>query len=149
MRLVLGFAIFSVALVGGCRQSDEKVKAELRTQMMQRCTTDIAPQAAAVAGFDSAKFCTCVTDKAIGDRSVAELKKMFEDKASTAAQGRQAGTECLSQQLPNGVPGQTGGAPAAAKGTPPVAPVPPASEKGEAASEMDEDSSEDAAEDAQ
>ena len=103
MRVLAGFAMTSlgalVALTGGCRQSDEAVKSKLRADMMQRCTTDIAPQAAAV-GFDAATFCTCVTDKAIGDRSVAELKKLFEDKEGTAAQGRRAGTECLNQQMP-------------------------------------------------
>jgi hypothetical protein len=149
MRLVLGLAIVSVALVGGCRQSDEKVKAELRTQMMQRCTTDIAPQAAAVPGFDAPKFCTCVTDKAIGDRSVAELKKMFEDKASTAAKGREAGKECLSQQMPNGVPAQAGTAPADPKAATPVTPGQAASGKAKAAGDVDEEIAEDGAEDSQ
>jgi hypothetical protein len=114
MRVLAGLAMtslaMSVVLLGGCRQSDEAVKAKLRTDMMQRCTTDIAPQAASVPGFDAANFCTCVTDKAIGDRSVAELKTLFEDKEGTAAQGRRAGTECLNQQLPaataTAVPGQ-------------------------------------------
>jgi hypothetical protein len=149
MRLVLGLAIVSVALVGGCRQSDEKVKAELRTQMMQRCTTDIAPQAAAVPGFDAPKFCTCVTDKTIGARSVAELKKMFDDKASTAAKGREAGKECLSQQMPNNVPAQAGAAPADPQGATPVTPPQPASREAEAAGEVDEDSSEDSSEEGQ
>ena len=145
MQLVLGVACVSLVLLGGCRQSDEKVKTELRTQMMQRCTTDIAPKAAAVPGFDAPKFCTCVTDKAIGDRSVAELKKMFEDAASTAAKGREAGTECLAQQMPGDVPAQAGAAPPAT----PATPAPPAAEKAEAAGEAEEDNAEDTAEDSQ
>lgn len=147
MRVLLGVALIAVALAGGCRQSDEKVKAELRTQMMQRCTTDVAPQAAAVPGFDAQKFCTCVTDKAIGDRSVAELKKMFEDKAGTAAQGRKAGMECLNQQMPSGVPAQSAAAPAGGPGSLNAAAATPTVEKAEAAGEMDEDTGDEAAED--
>lgn len=119
MRVLVGLAIASVALAGGCRQSDETVKAELRTQMMQRCTTDTAAQAAAVPGFDAQKFCTCVTDKAIGNRSVAELKKLFEDKTGTAAQGRKAGAECLSEQLPASAVADASPSPAAEAVPPP------------------------------
>ena len=144
MRLALGFAIVSVVLASGCRQTDEAVKTELRTQMMQRCTTDIAPQAAAVPGFNAAEFCTCVTDKAIGDNSVAQLKTMFEDKAATAARGREAGTQCLSQQMPGGAPAQAAPAPAKPQAATPAAPAP-----AEAGGEAEEDSAEDGAEDSQ
>jgi hypothetical protein len=153
MRVLVGLAIASVLLAGGCRQSDEKVKAELRTQMMQRCTTDIAPQAAAVPGFDTAAFCTCVTDKAIGDRSIAELKKLFEDKAGTAAQGRQAGTECLNQQMPASMTADAGAANAARPAAVPPAAASPAAPPDPAAEAAEEEpvetSEEDAVEDSQ
>jgi hypothetical protein len=150
MRLALGLAIVTVALLGGCRESDEAVKAKLRTDIMQRCTTNIAPQAAAQPGFDGQQYCTCVTDKAIGDQSVAELKKLFADKAATAAQGRQAATQCLAQQMPAEVTEPAGAAannqqPAAG----PVLPAGPAAEKAEAANEVEEESVEDDTEDGQ
>ncbi len=98
MRVALGLATAAIALTAGCRQSEEDVRTELRAQFMQRCSTDIAPTAARASGFDAQRFCACVTDKALGDRSVAELKTMFEDQAGTAERGRQAGVECLAQQ---------------------------------------------------
>jgi len=90
----------AAGLAGGCKPSEDLVRNELRAQMMTRCIGDIAPKAKGVQGFDSQRFCTCVTDRAIGARSVAELKAMFEDKTGTAAAGRKAGSECLAQQLP-------------------------------------------------
>jgi|GEM_PF-6198026 len=146
MRLVV--LVLAIVAAAGCRQSDEAVKAELRSQMMQRCTTDIAPQASAIPGFDAQAFCTCVTDKAIGSRSVADLKKMFEDKAGTAAQGRQAGAECLSQQMPGGAP-QGEAAPAGGPGSVNAAAATPTVEKAEAAGEMDEDTGDEAVEENQ
>jgi hypothetical protein len=147
MRLVLGLAIVSVALAGGCRESDEVVKARLRSDIMQRCTTNIAPEVVKQPGFDGQEYCTCITDKAIGTQSVAELKKLFDDKVATAAQGRQAATDCLAQQMPSGVSAQAGAAPADPQAATPVTPPQPASEKAEAAGEMDEDGSEDGSED--
>jgi hypothetical protein len=143
MRIVvLGLAIVAA---GGCSKSEEVIKGELRTQMMQRCTTDIAPQASAIPGFDAQKFCTCVTDKAIGERSVSALKKMFEDKAGTAEQGRKAGAECLSQQMPGGVPAQAAAAPAGRTAGTEQAAAAPAVEKAETAGEAEEDTNDDAA----
>jgi len=143
MRVLVGLlAIASTALAGGCRQSDEAVTAELRTQMIQRCTTDIAPQAASVPGFDSAEFCACVTDKGIGGRSVAELKKLFEDKAATAEQGRQAGAECLNQQTPSARADAAGASTAAQQAAAPPAapaPVPPPAEDEAETNEAGED----------
>jgi hypothetical protein len=98
MRVLVGLAIASVMLVGGCRQSDETVKAELRTQIVERCTVANAPRAAEDPGFDTRKFCTCVSDQMIGNRSVAELRKLLESKEVAAEQGRQIGEGCFKQQ---------------------------------------------------
>jgi hypothetical protein len=146
MRLMLGAAIAAILLVGGCRQSDEGVKAKLRADIMQRCTTNIAPEVVKQAGFDGQKYCTCITDKAVGTQSVAELKKLFEDKAATAAQGRQAATECLAQQTPDGAPAPAAPAPAGAPAAAPATPPPPAAETNEAGAEAEEETSEDTAE---
>jgi len=107
MRVANGMMLVAAAaLAGGCSPNEGEVKNELRAQMMSRCIGDIAPKAKGVEGFDPQRFCTCVTDRAIGERSVADLKAMFEDKTGTAAEGRKAGSECLAQQLPgpSGVP---------------------------------------------
>jgi hypothetical protein len=150
MRLALGLATVSLALLGGCRESDEAVKAKLRADIMQRCTTNIAEQAAAQPGFEGEKYCTCITDKAIGGHSVAELRKLFEDKAATAAQGRQAATQCLAQQMPADVTEQAGaGANINQQAVAPATPTAPVAEKAEAAGEADEESSEDETEDSQ
>jgi hypothetical protein len=98
MRVLVGLAIASVMLAGGCRQSDETVKAELRTQIVERCSVANAPRAAEDPGFDAAKFCTCVSDQMIGNRSVAELRKLLETKEVAAEQGRQIGEGCFKQQ---------------------------------------------------
>jgi hypothetical protein len=149
MRLALGLAIVSIALLGGCRESDEAVKAKLRADIMQRCTTNIAGQAAAQPGFDGEKYCTCVTDKAIGDHSVAELKKLFDDKAATAAQARQAATQCLAQQIPTDATERAGAEGNDQQAAAPVTPAGPVAEKAEAAGEADEESSEDDTEESQ
>jgi hypothetical protein len=149
MRLALGLAIVSIALLGGCRESDEAVKAKLRADIMQRCTTNIGPQAAAQPGFDGQRYCTCVTDMAIGDQSVAELRKLFEDKAATAAQGRQAATQCLAQEIPADVTERAAVASDNRQAAAPVMPAVPAAEEAEAAGEADEESSEDGTEDSQ
>ncbi len=98
MRVLVGLAIASVMLVGGCRQSDETVKAELRTQIVERCTVANAPRAAEDPGFDPRQFCTCVSDQMIGNRSVAELRKLLESKEVAAEQGRKIGEGCFKQQ---------------------------------------------------
>jgi len=115
MRFLIGLA--SVALIGvGCSAAEEQVRGELRNQMMARCSADIAPQAATIPGFDAERFCDCVADKAIGDRSGAELAKQFQDKAGMAARGRQAGAECIAEQLPNGASAVAGSAAAEERG---------------------------------
>jgi len=105
MRTSFGLIMLALAAAAGCSPSEEEVKGELRAQMMARCIADIAPKAAGVPGFDGQRFCTCVTDRAIGNRSVADLKAMFEDRSGTAEEGRRAGSECLAQQLPGGAGG--------------------------------------------
>jgi hypothetical protein len=100
MRFVPGLALLAATFAaGGCQgQSEEQIRGELRAQMLQRCNRDIAPSTSALPGFDSAGYCNCVTDKAMGERSLAELKTLFEDRARTAAEGRAAATECLAGQ---------------------------------------------------
>lgn len=99
MRLLAGFILFGVlAASTGCRQSEEAILAELRAQMLQRCNRDIAPTTSALPGFDSAGYCNCITDRAMGQRNAAELKTVFEDRARMTAEGRQAATECLARQ---------------------------------------------------
>ena len=103
MRTPLAMAAACAALLTtGCGRSDAEVRAELRNQMMQRCDTDMAPRAASLPGVDVDDFCTCVTDRSLGESDVAELKALFDDKAKTAERGREAGTFCLAQQLPGG-----------------------------------------------
>jgi hypothetical protein len=117
MRVLVGLAIASIALVGGCRQSDDQVKAELRAQILERCTVTNAPRAADDAKFDARVFCTCVSDQMIGDRSLAEIRKLLENKEGAAEQGRQIGDGCFKQQMSSA---------SAAADTPPVpsSPVP-------------------------
>ena len=98
MRVLVGLAIASVMLAGGCRQSDETVKAELRAQIVERCSVANASRAAEDSAFDADKFCTCVSDQMIGNRSVADLRKLLESKEVAAEQGRQIGEGCFRQQ---------------------------------------------------
>jgi hypothetical protein len=98
MRVLVGLGVASMMLAGGCRQSDETVKAELRTQIVERCAVTNAPRAAEDPGFDTRKFCTCVSDQMIGDRSVSELRKLLETKEVAAEQGRKIGEDCFKQQ---------------------------------------------------
>lgn len=100
MRFVPGLALLAATLaVTGCqRQSEEQIRGELRAQMLQRCNRDIAPSTSALPGFDSAGYCECVTGKAMGERNLAELKTLFEDRARMTAEGRAAATECLAGQ---------------------------------------------------
>ena len=99
MRVLVGLAIASMMLAGGCRQSDENVKAELRAQILERCTITNAPRAADDAKFDARVFCTCVSDQMIGNRSLAEIRKLLENKEGAAEQGRQIGDGCFKQQM--------------------------------------------------
>ena len=99
MCVLVGLAIASMALAGGCRQSDETLKAELRTQILERCAVTNAPRAAEDAKFDTQKFCTCVSDRMIGNRSLAEIRKLLENKEGAAEQGRQIGDGCFKQQM--------------------------------------------------
>lgn len=95
-----GLALFAgVTMLAGCGQSETQIRDELRAQMMSRCTRDIAPGTSDLPGFDANVFCGCVTDKAMGQRSVAELKTLFDEasRPQMLAQGRQAATECLAQ----------------------------------------------------
>lgn len=101
MRRSFGLLMLAAAAcVTGCQASEDAVKGELRAQTMSRCLATIAPKAAGVPGFNGERFCACVTGRAMGNRSVSELKGMFEDKAGFAAEGRQAARDCLAQQLP-------------------------------------------------
>jgi hypothetical protein len=100
-----GFPVLAcAALLAGCGPSDAQVRGELRTQLMQRCATDIAPRAAGLAGFEADRFCACIADRAVGERSIDELKAMFGDREKMALEGRGAGTRCLGQQIPSAVP---------------------------------------------
>lgn len=118
MRGWIGLAIVAAALTAGCRQSEEQIRAELRSQMLQRCNSEIALKASALPGFDGAAYCGCVTDRAIGSRSVPELKTMFADRDGLSAQGRQAAGECLAQQNVNGAQQQAAADPAPADPAP-------------------------------
>lgn len=121
MRVLVGLlAIASMALVGGCRQSDDQVKAELRTQILERCAVTNAPRAAEDAKFDTQKFCTCVSDQMIGNRSLAEIRKLLENREGAAEQGRQIGDGCFRQQMS---PSQTAAAIPATAAAPSAAPA--------------------------
>lgn len=98
MRATFGLALLAATTLGGCGQSDAQIRDELRAQMLQRCGRDIAPNTSALPGFDSDAYCRCVTDAAMGERSVAELKALFDDRARLTAEGRRAATQCLAQQ---------------------------------------------------
>lgn len=112
MRAVFGLVLLAaVTTLGGCGQSEAQIRDELRAQMLQRCGRDIAPNTSVLPGFDSDAYCRCVTDKAMGERGVAELKTLFDDRARLTAEGRRAATECLAGQSLDGPAGA--GAPAA------------------------------------
>lgn len=121
-----------VTMLAGCGQSEAQIRDELRAQMMSRCNRDIAPGTSDLPGFDSAVFCGCVTDKAMGQRSVAELKALFDEasRPQMLAQGRQAATECLAQLSTGGAAETAAPAPEAANNTstpaPAAAPAPAA-----------------------
>jgi hypothetical protein len=145
MRLALGLAIVTVVLLGGCRESDEAVKAKLRADMVQGCTAQLSAEAASRPGFDGPKYCACIAAKFIGNRSVGELRNLLGDKAA----GKQIGDECAAQQIAGDVPAQAPTAPADPQAAAPAAPAEPPAEEGEAAGEAEEYGSEDTADDSQ
>ncbi len=104
MRAAFGMLLLATtAMVGGCGQTEGQIRDEIRAQLMNRCGRDIAPGTADLPGFDSNVFCGCITDKAMGQRSVAELKSLFDEgsRPQLIAEGRQAATECLAQLSAN------------------------------------------------
>lgn len=122
MRTRLPLLILAAtAALAGCSQSDDQVRDELRSQMLGRCNSEIAPKAAQLPGFDTAAYCACVTEQALGQRSAAELKTMFEDRARVTEQGRQAAAVCLARQT-SGDEGGTVGPPGNSKETDPPEP---------------------------
>lgn len=127
MRVLVGLAIASIALAGGCRQSDETVKAELRAQILERCTVTNAPRAADDPKFDARRFCTCVSDQMIGNRSLAEIRKLLENKEGAAEQGRQIGDGCFKQQMSSATAAAASPAPVLQQSA--AAPAPAADEK--------------------
>jgi tRNA A37 methylthiotransferase MiaB len=74
--------------------------AETRKQVGDSCRSSPLP------GVDLDSYCTCVVDKSVGSKSVAELKKMSEQEGQ--ALGMKAAGECLAQQNP---PAATAAAP--------------------------------------
>ena len=136
MRIAFGLALLAAATsLAGCGQPDSQIRDELRAQMLQRCGRDIAPNTSALPGFDSDLYCRCVSDKAMGERSVAELKALFDDRARLTAEGRRAATECLALQSTDGAaempaPTNESGNAAAPAPAPTPAPAPaPAAER--------------------
>ena len=101
MRVAFGIGAAAAILVGGCRQSEEDVLAELRHQMMQRCSADMAAAVKANPGFDTQQFCGCLTDKAFAGRNVVQVRELFEDREKMVAAAREAALACRPANSPD------------------------------------------------
>jgi hypothetical protein len=109
MRIVLGLAVMSLALLGGCR-SEEQSRAAVRELMLKECTGGMTPELKA-SGIDGQRYCECFADGALKGRSVAEIERIEKDPAETDRVGGQVAKECIAQQRP------------AVAATPPAAPA--------------------------
>lgn len=88
-------------LTVGCRQSEAEILGELRHQFVQSCVSQMAETAAKTPGFDTSAFCTCLTDKALADRSASEVSALFDDNEKMRAAARQASAECRPSDMPD------------------------------------------------
>lgn len=95
MRIMLGLGLLPLALLAGC-QSNEQILAEARAKGLEVCNNSPAAKQAAP-GFDAGRFCTCLVDKTMAGKSVADLENMKE--AEQTALGQRAGAECAAQQM--------------------------------------------------
>ncbi len=106
MRIVITLGLASLALLAGCR-SDEQILKEARASGLERCKSQAKSQQG-MAGFDTDRFCTCLVDKTLTGKTVAQLENMKE--AEQKAAGEKAGAECAMQQMPAGAPAAQGAA---------------------------------------
>jgi hypothetical protein len=118
MRIFIGVtALAALVAIGGCKSEATRL-ADAKKEVGNSCRANALP------GIDMDRYCTCVVDKSIGSKSMAEMEKMNEEQGK--AMGMQAAAECLAQQS-----AATG--PAAAPSS--EAPTDAAKESGEAVEE--------------
>ena len=125
MRFVIGMAIVASALLGGCGQSEEQAKANLRTKFVGQCNTQMGTSLKEK-GIDPARFCACSADSMMKGRTAAELTKMDKDGVGADEAGAKAAAECIAQQQPAAVAQPA--APAAEPATAPAEEEAPAEE---------------------
>lgn len=96
MRIFIALGLMPLALLAGC-QSDEQILAEARKRGLEQCNNSAAAKQAAP-GFDVSRFCTCLMDKTLNGKSVAEIENMSEGLMKSTAERN--GAECAAQQMP-------------------------------------------------
>lgn len=89
------FAVIAAGALAlsACGQSDERIKADLRGELMEGCAREVAPAVAPNA--EPQRFCTCFVDRSMGSRSVAELRAMPDEEK--AGVGEQAAAACRAE----------------------------------------------------
>lgn len=131
MRIALGLAIVTLALVGGCR-SEEQTLADVRQQFITKCNSEGKAKGDVAPGFDVGRYCNCTADKALKGRSLADLEKMGEDNAAITAAFGPAAQQCVAEQMSALAPAQPA---APAPTAQPAAPAEAAEEPAEAVAE--------------
>ncbi len=91
MRLLLAAGLISAIALGGC-QSDESIMAQARKEIGDSCRKTPPP------GVNADRYCSCVVDRSVGSKSVADLRKMSEQDGQ--ALGMQAASACLAELAP-------------------------------------------------
>jgi hypothetical protein len=95
MRIALiAFGVTSLALLAGCQSDEQKIQ-EARTRGLEKCNNSAAAKQAAP-GFDMSRFCTCLIDKTLAGKTVAQMES--QDESVTKAEGMRNGAECVAQQ---------------------------------------------------
>ena len=90
MRIFIGVtALAALVAIGGCKSEATRL-ADAKKTVADSCRANPLP------GVDMDRYCSCVVDKSIGSKSMAEMEKMNEEQGK--AMGMQAATECMAQQ---------------------------------------------------
>ena len=100
MRVMFGIAILSPIMVGACTANEVQERDAARSSMVRSCNDRLVPMLAQVPDLDLQRFCACVGDRYVADRSISDLRALGADEARAAALGQAVATQCLSQQIP-------------------------------------------------
>ena len=90
MKIALAILIGGSAALAGC-SSENSVRDQVRAQIASTCQN--APNR--IPGVDQSQFCNCIADKAIENRSAAELRELTGERGRAA--GAEAARQCLAQ----------------------------------------------------